>query len=378
MEFPHGKIAPGKIAPVKTVILMAGDAKRFNNTEFTEIKPLIKVNGKEIVKWTTDSIPNLTSLTFAVRTEHNVKDRLKNIYGPDVKFVEFEKITRGNLETAYLSCNGDKNQFNDILFLDSDNKYDGKELLRFIDKIKEETDEHFAVICYFEPLDNSSKWCFAHPDKDGRFCEKNRIVDIAEKDPLALEVGGKPMVGVFYFSSIEFFLRIAEEELITNQSEYYMSGAIRQCLQQRIQVYGLKVNGVVPLGTPEDARKFQSSKKLRVCFDLDKTICEEKKSGQSYADVAPIPEMVDFIKALKRDGHTVILHTARNMVTFSGNLGLITAKQAPVVFVWLKKYNIEFDEIYFGKPHADAFIDDKAIHFDNNIEEVRRQVYNLL
>jgi len=103
----------------------------------------------------------------------------------------------------------------------------------------------------------------------------------------------------------------------------------------------------------------------RFCFDLDGTICENKKPGQTYADVEPIPGAVEYMKELRKNGHYIIVLTARNMVTHSNNLGKIIANQAPIVIDWLKKYDIPYDELLFGKPHADYFIDDKGISFKN-------------
>ena len=99
------------------------------------------------------------------------------------------------------------------------------------------------------------------------------------------------------------------------------------------------------------------------CFDLDGTICENKKSGQSYEDVLPLPGAVETLKRLKTQGHYIIILTARNMVTHNNSIGKIIAKQSPIVLDWLKKYEIPYDELHFGKPHADYFIDDKGIQF---------------
>ena len=57
--------------------------------------------------------------------------------------------------------------------------------------------------------------------------------------------------------------------------------------------------------------------------------------------------------------------TARNMATHNNNLGKIIANQAPIVFEWLKKHEIPYDEIHFGKPLADFYIDDKAIRLED-------------
>ena len=31
---------------------------------------------------------------------------------------------------------------------------------------------------------------------------------------------------------------------------------------------------------------------------------------------------------------------------------------------WLARYGVEFDELHFGKPHADVYIDDNALRFE--------------
>lgn len=93
---------------------------------------------------------------------------------------------------------------------------------------------------------------------------------------------------------------------------------------------------------------------MRICFDLDGTICE-----QDYSEVEPIESMVGLMRELKSQGHEIVIHTARHMRTCNGNVGKILAKQGKKLFDCLEK-----DEVYFGKPHVDVFIDDKAINFD--------------
>ena len=105
-------------------------------------------------------------------------------------------------------------------------------------------------------------------------------------------------------------------------------------------------------------------KTYRLCIDLDGTICTNKTEGQTYKDVVPQPDTVSILKQLKQDGHYIIIYTARNMVTYNNNIGQIIANQAPVVIDWLKQYDIPYDELLFGKPHADFFIDDKGVRFE--------------
>ena len=101
----------------------------------------------------------------------------------------------------------------------------------------------------------------------------------------------------------------------------------------------------------------------KFCFDLDGTICSIKKDGENYIDLLPIPGAVETLKKLKQDGHYIIILTARNMVTHNCNIGKIIAYQSPIVIEWLKKHQIPFDELHFGKPVADFYVDDKGLNF---------------
>lgn len=104
---------------------------------------------------------------------------------------------------------------------------------------------------------------------------------------------------------------------------------------------------------------------MRYCFDIDGTIAELRQKGETYFDVKPKEGAVEFLNKLNQEGHYIILYTARNMETFLGNLGKINAVQGPILYEWLEKYEIPYDEIYFGKPSADVYIDDKAIKFES-------------
>lgn len=104
--------------------------------------------------------------------------------------------------------------------------------------------------------------------------------------------------------------------------------------------------------------------KKRICLDLDGVIAGFKKEGQTYLDVEPIPGAKEKIDALHEAGHYIILHTARHMKTCNGNLGQVNARISQITFRWLEKHQIHYDEIYFGKPWADIYIDDNAFRFE--------------
>lgn len=97
---------------------------------------------------------------------------------------------------------------------------------------------------------------------------------------------------------------------------------------------------------------------MRIVIDIDGTICELKKENQSYSNLRVNYLAVEKIKELKSRGHYIILQTARHMKTCGGNLGRVNAKVGLETLKWLENAGIPYDEIFFGKPYGDIYIDD--------------------
>jgi capsule biosynthesis phosphatase len=102
---------------------------------------------------------------------------------------------------------------------------------------------------------------------------------------------------------------------------------------------------------------------MRICIDLDGVICHLRQPGETYADVAPIPGAVESIREMRSAGHVVIIHTARHMKTCEGNVGAVIARIGQLTLDWLARHEVEYDEIIFGKPWADVYLDDNAMRF---------------
>lgn len=102
---------------------------------------------------------------------------------------------------------------------------------------------------------------------------------------------------------------------------------------------------------------------MRICFDLDNTIAQVKRPDQSYADVLPLQGAAKKLKSLKKSGHYIIIHTARHMVTCKGDVNLVIERIGSITRSWLNHHDIPFDELIFGKPYADLYVDDKALKF---------------
>lgn len=113
---------------------------------------------------------------------------------------------------------------------------------------------------------------------------------------------------------------------------------------------------------------------MRICIDLDGTLCELRKNGETYADVAAKPGAAEMVRRLHDAGHTIIIHTARNMGSTGHNVGKALKNVGKITLDWLEKNGIVYDEIFFGKPNADITIDDRVIRFQDNWAEMTEDV----
>ena len=102
-------------------------------------------------------------------------------------------------------------------------------------------------------------------------------------------------------------------------------------------------------------------------FDIDGTLCPVKKKEERYEDLVPFSDMLDKLRYYMENGARIILYTSRNMNSYSGNIGLINKYTAAVLTEWLKKWDIPYDEIVYGKVwpgHKGFYVDDRTIRPD--------------
>ena len=90
---------------------------------------------------------------------------------------------------------------------------------------------------------------------------------------------------------------------------------------------------------------------MTYCLDIDGTLCTT--AAADYETAVPIPEAVAAVNTLYDAGNRVILLTARGSVT-GIDWRELTERQ-------LREWGVRYHELFFGKPAADIYIDDRAI-----------------
>lgn len=99
------------------------------------------------------------------------------------------------------------------------------------------------------------------------------------------------------------------------------------------------------------------------CFDIDGTILTLVEDG-NYENATPIRGRVEHLRALKESGHTIKLFTARGSKSGEDWRERTEAQ--------LRQFSVPYDELIFGKPHADLYVDDKACHPNDYLWQISK------
>ena len=117
----------------------------------------------------------------------------------------------------------------------------------------------------------------------------------------------------------------------------------------------------------------------KIICDLDNTITIHD-SATEYEKKAPNLPLIEKLRTFKDEGYEIIIHTARNMRTFKGDINKIQKNTLPIIEKWLEEHSVPFDEIIVGKPWCDEgfYIDDKAIRPDEFIALSEKKIKRLV
>ena len=129
------------------------------------------------------------------------------------------------------------------------------------------------------------------------------------------------------------------------------------------RIYGYELSQNFDIDTEEDFLKAERYAKIlsgknRYVFDIDGVIARIEENND-YSKSKPNTEMIAIINKLYEFGNEIILHTARGYVT-GIDWREVTEEQ-------LKNWGLKYHELYFGKPNADYYIDDKMLSMDEII-----------
>ena len=361
------------------IIPLGGKGERFKNFGYTKPKPLINVLGREIICWLLDNLNHsfITEIIIPYNAEllsYRFEDFLKFKYPKlNFKFIFLDKQTEGAAETILIASQLITSD-NNIICIDGDNFFN----IDILKLYSENTNKN----CIFGFYDSNTDPIYSYL----KINNKNQIIEIKEKN----KISDIACCGIYCFQNKDTLQNMCKYVLnnkIKQNNEYYISNVYSEMINHNYILDAIIIpqQHFICLGTPLQVKIFCNNipkisayekinnnlliKKSRICFDLDNTLVTFPTIVGDYTTVNPILENINFLNYLHKMGHTIIIHTARRMKTHGGNTGKIMAEIGKITFDTLEKFNIPFDELYFGKPEADFYIDDKAVSCFKNLEK---------
>ena len=104
------------------------------------------------------------------------------------------------------------------------------------------------------------------------------------------------------------------------------------------------------------------------CFDIDGTICDTPPNVYPWNGAVPRVSRIKKVNELYDKGATIYLMTARGFIRGSGMHDdiLLAQKEADNYCrerteAQLTKWGVKYHKLYFGKPRAVTYVDDRAV-----------------
>lgn len=231
------------------VVPMAGRGSRFSNEGYNTPKPLINVGGKPMIYWSLKSLEGVRyeKIVFVALREHQDRyglcEILTNCIGDSFELVLIDEVTEGQLCTVLMARNYFEG-YKDLLVIASDSYIRssiGKEI------VEKEKDLKGIISVSNLP---GEMWSFAKIDCNGD------VVEVAEKQ----RISNNASTGIYYFSDINEFVRIADE-IIANEEkirgEYFVIPVYQKMIKQNEKVKISLAEEMWDMGTPATKFRFE-------------------------------------------------------------------------------------------------------------------------
>lgn len=231
------------------VIPLAGKDKNFE--ERGMIKPLTKVNGKEIIRWIAESRPfSYGNAIFIILKDHQehyqLGDRLKEFFGENIKIVAAEQMTEGSPQSILLAKQFIDND--EELLIDLGDQYlDLAGLMEFIKKSKEEAE---GIIPTFK----------AHYWNQGYMViEEGLVKRVSEKDKQPISNDSTACISYFKKGSdfIKYAERMIEKKKTAANGAYLPSLVYNEMIEEGKKIMSCPCEMIVNLGKIEGADCFE-------------------------------------------------------------------------------------------------------------------------
>lgn len=102
---------------------------------------------------------------------------------------------------------------------------------------------------------------------------------------------------------------------------------------------------------------------MRIVIDIDGTICTEDTTDMSKR--APFVDRIEQLNKLFDNGHEIVIFTSRGMNSCNNNQLESDRKYRAFTEQQLRDWGVKYTQLFFGKPNADVYIDNKNSLLEN-------------
>jgi NDP-sugar pyrophosphorylase family protein len=243
---------------MQVIIPMSGRGARFERAGYSDIKPLIEVDGRPIIEHVVNMFPGEHDFLFICARDHLETTRLRTVLeglAPGGQIVAIDPHKLGPVHSALEAAQYIKDDEPVVLnYCDFSVYWDYGHFKGLMEELK----CHGCITAYrgFHPHSLGPNLYAYMREKD------NYLVEIQEKYCFTdNKMGEFASAGAYYFKDgrllKHYFNRAVDEGLETN-GEYYASMPYNMLLGDDLDVYIYELENFLQWGTPEDLEEYQS------------------------------------------------------------------------------------------------------------------------
>ena len=234
--------------PINIVIPMAGAGSRFAVAGYDVPKPFIEFDGKMMIEHVLSSFSELNANFILVLQEKFLSEQSSQIeilkkHFP-VEIVTVPKLTMGAAVTALAAHRAINPDF-DIIFADSDNIFNKKDVKNFISDVR--IRNLSAALLTF----NSDNPWFSYAKIDN----SGKLVETKEKEVIS----DHAICGMYYFKTLKDFKDAVIDLIVCNdlsKGEFYMSNVYNHLKKFTDKIGIFDIEHFDCVGTPEQLERY--------------------------------------------------------------------------------------------------------------------------
>eukprot|EP00927_Polykrikos_kofoidii_P073800 TRINITY_DN69825_c0_g1_i1.p1 TRINITY_DN69825_c0_g1~~TRINITY_DN69825_c0_g1_i1.p1 ORF type:complete len:399 (-),score=60.59 TRINITY_DN69825_c0_g1_i1:358-1476(-) len=330
---------------VNVIVPLGGLGTRFQQEGYlTRPKPFVRALGKPMIMWVLENLTLGKNDQLVIVFDPSfmgLGHLMQEIVGerfPLCKFVKLSGPTRGAAETVLIGLTAldDVIRRRPTMLVDGDTFY----TTDIVGKFREVATTYNAVFCF---NDTQPQPIYSYI----RLSDDDDVIEVKEK----VKISDWANSGCYCFRSGRQLAAECESLLEAKSTqanqvgigEFYTSGVIAAMIAQKEPFRALKldVGDIHVLGTPSQLLAFcqywPTQPQQRFVFDLEGVLIVGT-TGEG------IPRNIDLTKRLKREGHTIVVQSTRDVDAFDATCAL------------LGRLGVPYDELRCGKPRGEFYI----------------------